>query len=178
MNKILNLIDKVIKYLIITFLTLMVVLVFMQVIFRFVLNNPLQWSEELSRFLFVWISFLGASLALKQGQHLGIDVFLKLFPRKLSKFFIFLSYIFILIFLVGISYKGVGVLNIVSRQRSASLRIPMIYPYSGVFIGLFLMIINTINILKNMVFGNALDEILDGKTEDYKIDGDTTKYQE
>ncbi|WP_256212729.1 hypothetical protein [Halanaerobium congolense] len=40
------------------------------------------------------------------------------------------------------------------------------------------MIINTINILKNMVFGNALDEILDGKTEDYKIDGDTTKYQE
>lgn len=52
----------------------MVVVVVLQVIFRYVLNNSLFWSEELVRYLLVWLTFLGASCAYHRGVHPGIDV--------------------------------------------------------------------------------------------------------
>lgn len=53
----------------------MVVIIFAQVIFRYVLVMPLSWSEELARFLFVWATFLGASIAFYDNSHIRVSFF-------------------------------------------------------------------------------------------------------
>ena len=60
------------------------ILIIVQIVMRFVFSNPLSWSEELSRYLLIWITFLGASLAVKQGSHLvvGADITQKLSVKK------------------------------------------------------------------------------------------------
>lgn len=53
---------------------------FLQVFTRYVLNDPLSWTEEVARYLYVYIVFLGASAAISDRTHVGIDYFAKLLP--------------------------------------------------------------------------------------------------
>ena len=63
--------------LLVIFSMIMVGATFLQVIFRYFFNHPLFWSEELSRYCFVWIVFVGAAIAVKHGAHIGVDYFVK-----------------------------------------------------------------------------------------------------
>ena len=65
---------RAIGYLTAAMLALMVVLVFGNVVMRYALNSGFTVSEELSRWLFVWITFLGAVIALRENGHLGTDI--------------------------------------------------------------------------------------------------------
>ena len=58
----------------------LVLIMFIQVFFRYVLNNSLSWSEELAKYLFVWMTFLGAALCLRDKAHIGVDYFVSLLP--------------------------------------------------------------------------------------------------
>ena len=62
----------------------MVVVVFAQVIFRFFIQQPLSWSEEVARYVFVWIIWMGAAVVVKDG-HPGMDFLTKLFPRMATR---------------------------------------------------------------------------------------------
>lgn len=64
---------KIIKTVMAAFLALMVILVFGNVVLRYGFNSGLAVSDELSRWLFVWITFMGAVVAIKEGTHLGTD---------------------------------------------------------------------------------------------------------
>lgn len=68
------------KILLVTMLLIMVVVVFAQVVMRFVFHNSLAWSEEVARYLFVWQVWLGASYAAKKTEHMQVD----LLRRKLK----------------------------------------------------------------------------------------------
>ena len=59
-----------------------VVITFAQVVFRYVIGYSLYWSEELARYLFVWVSFLGSVVALERGVHIGMDVVVAKLPRR------------------------------------------------------------------------------------------------
>ena len=52
----------------------MVIVIFMQVVMRYVFNNSLSWSEEFARYLFIWFSWLGVSAGLKDGEHLRVEI--------------------------------------------------------------------------------------------------------
>lgn len=56
---------------------------FFQVLFRYILNQSLYWSEEIVRYLFVWLVFIGGALVTKDNGHIGIDYLLTLMPEKL-----------------------------------------------------------------------------------------------
>lgn len=60
----------------------MVLVVFANVIGRYYLDTSLAWSEEVSRFMLVWLVFLGAVLAYEKDEHLGLDILVKRLPRK------------------------------------------------------------------------------------------------
>jgi len=60
----------------------MVVMVFGNVVLRYVFNSGLQVSEELSRFFFIWLTFIGAIVAMQDGTHLGIDSFVSRLSRR------------------------------------------------------------------------------------------------
>lgn len=55
-------------------LAVMVIVIFMQVVMRYVFNNSLSWSEEFARYLFVWFSWMGVSAGLKDGEHLRVEL--------------------------------------------------------------------------------------------------------
>jgi len=60
----------------------MVIMVFGNVVLRYVFNSGLQVSEELSRFFFIWLTFIGAIVAMQDGTHLGIDSFINRLSRR------------------------------------------------------------------------------------------------
>ena len=74
MTRFFDLICKTIEYLIAAFMAGMVVLVFGNVLLRYGFNSGITLSEELSRWLFVWLTFLGAVIAMAEGSHLGSDM--------------------------------------------------------------------------------------------------------
>lgn len=72
---------KLLEWLIALCLAVMVVMVFGNVVLRYVFNSGIAVSEELSRWLFVWLTFLGAIVALKENGHLGTDMLVSRLPR-------------------------------------------------------------------------------------------------
>src|SRR4051794_35043108 len=55
-----------------------------QVFFRYFLGNPLTWSDELARYLFVWCALLGWIVAARRRSHLGVDIFVTRVPPKIA----------------------------------------------------------------------------------------------
>src|SRR5690606_9777282 len=74
----------------------MSVLVFLNVVLRYFFDSGITWSEEMSRFLFVWMVFLGAIAALKERMHLTVDVVIKWLPMGWKKFFAVISHSLVL----------------------------------------------------------------------------------
>ncbi len=66
--------DKLLKFLVASCMALMVVVVTWQVVSRYALGDPSQWSEEVARMLLIWVGLLGGVLAYRENAHLGIDL--------------------------------------------------------------------------------------------------------
>jgi len=116
-------------FLIFIFLLGMVCSSFSQVIFRIVLKHPLSWTEELSRYLFIWLSFIGGALAVLEGSHFNMD-FLSIFITGKNKEYInLLVNICLAVFSVVLVVYGWKLVFMVWSQKSPALRIPMSIPY-------------------------------------------------
>jgi TRAP-type C4-dicarboxylate transport system permease small subunit len=129
-----------------TLMLAMVIIIAAQVWFRFVMNDPLAWSEEAGRYLFVWISFVGAAAGVRYQVHLGIDLMEKILPRPIYRVVVVIVNLVIQIFLVVVAYWGFKILGIIRFQESPSMHIPMMYPYMAVPAGCILMLINSLRI--------------------------------
>lgn len=86
-------------------LALMVVLVFMNVVLRYAFNSGITVSEELSRWLFVWMTFLGAIVALHERGHLGTDMLVARLPDACKKFCLAVGYV-LMLFICWLVFKG------------------------------------------------------------------------
>ena len=108
---------------------LMVLAVLLQVFYRYVLLSPLSWSEELARFTFVWITFLGGAMALGKHLHFGIDYFVNKFPSKFRELLEVMTMSLILVFVVVLFFKGAAVAGAARTFKSAGLgmRMDLVY---------------------------------------------------
>jgi TRAP-type C4-dicarboxylate transport system permease small subunit len=122
----------------------MTIIVLAQVFFRFVLNNALTWAEEISRYLMIWICFLGSGIACKYGEHIGVNFILERFPKKIQTFISFLTNICILIFLYFCIRKSFTLAQFVINQKSAAARISMAWAYWAVPVGCIIMAVHVI----------------------------------
>lgn len=77
--------NALIEYLLFGLGLSMALIVAAQVFFRYILNNSLFWSEELARYMLVWLSFLGATVAYYRGYHPGVDVVTSRLPEALQR---------------------------------------------------------------------------------------------
>jgi len=149
-NRILNPINKLIRLLMILSFSIMVVLIFAQIIYRYVLIRPIPWAEEAARFFFVWATFLGASVAVKNRAHINVSFLVDKISenyKKYAKPLILSSYILCIIFLSTIAIYGLRISFLVTKQTSPALQLPMVYPYLAIPIGTFMMVLNFIAIL-------------------------------
>jgi TRAP-type transport system small permease protein len=101
----------------------------------------IDWVEETSRFLFIWLSFLGAALAVEQAAHIRIDFFARLLPARVRLILEILVYLGMAAFAIVMTYQG-ALVSLRAGDRSPVLLIPMscaylALPISGVAILLF-----------------------------------------
>ena len=86
-------------------LALMVVLVFGNVVLRYGFNSGITVSEEVSRWLFIWMTFLGAVLALKEHGHLGVDMVVRRLPPSAKKFCLAVGHV-VMLYIVWLLFQG------------------------------------------------------------------------
>ncbi len=144
MRKIIGAINKFFIVFTAFLMVLMVIDVFLQVLFRFVIEKPLSWTEEVSRYLFVWIIWIGSGVVLAEKGHVGIDILVSRFSKEWRRRMEIIIYLLFLVPLSAMAYEGIALANLNMNQPSAALRMPMGIPYAAIPISAILMILNTI----------------------------------
>jgi len=119
----------------------MIIVTFLQVVFRFVIKSSLPWSEELSRYLMAWAVFIGASIGAKEGAHVGIDAVVTRLPKKLKNYSQILSMALSALFSVVLIYMSIILIQFLMKtgQKSPAMMIPMWTAYASVLFGAILM---------------------------------------
>ena len=135
-------IDKYLGYFLILLMVLMTLDVLWGVLTRYAFGSQADWSEELARFLLIWLGLLGAAYAAGQKMHLAIDLLsLKLNVSSKRRLFIFINTLIIIfvtaVLIIG-GFRLIYLTNLLG-QLSAALRIPMylvyaVIPLSGVLV--------------------------------------------
>lgn len=147
-----------IKAVLIAFGTLMTVLVIMNVILRYVFHSGISWSEEACRFLFIWVTFLGAILtndAGLHGEHMRMDFIVEMFrgiPRKI------VEVIAILLMLLMLGTLFVGGIELVKGtwpMLTSALRIPKGAVYLCAPIGFGYMFLQTLAKLLRIITASS-----------------------
>lgn len=137
-------INVLLKYIVSVMFIALAVLVFFQVITRFVIDYPLAWSEEISKYLMIYIVFLGSALAVKNRQHIAIDFLTEIVSpannRRLNGLVLIISSIFFII----LTYFGFVLTITVLDQATPTLRFSIAWAYAAIPIGSFLMLLNAI----------------------------------
>lgn len=136
-----NYLDYFEEYFCMAMLAFMTVLIFVQVIMRYVFSNSLSWSEEVARFCFIWLSWIGASYCVKIDAHLRVTALLSVLPKKLLPYINLLMYICWGLFSLDLAYEGFKLIQMIYErgQASPALLIPMWIPVACVPVGSALM---------------------------------------
>lgn len=145
--KILNWLDEKLEISIcVCLMSFMAVLIFVQVVMRYLFSNSLSWSEELARYLFVWLIYLGVSYGAKIRKHIKIDAALNLFPKKVRPFITIIGDIFFFLFAIYIVHTGYKyvVMQASLNKASPALKIPYKYVYAAPMVGFALVTIRQI----------------------------------
>lgn len=129
MQKISHLFFKVAEFTLVIMLSLMVIMVFGNVVLRYGFNDGLIASEELSRFFFIWITFLGAIVTMRDNAHLGLDSLVRHLSLRGKKIAFGLSNLLMLGCCTLMFYGTYKQHGINASTRSAVTEIPMIWVY-------------------------------------------------
>lgn len=117
----------------------------------------IDWVEETSRFLFIWLSFLGAALAVERMVHIRIDFFAKLLPPRARLLLEILVYLAMLAFTLVVTYEGIQV-TLRAGDRSPVLSIPMSYAYLALPLSGLAILVFALRILAGLMVRFARGE--------------------
>lgn len=121
-------------------MTVMVATIILQVFCRFVLGNPLSWSEELARYAFVWITFLGAAVGYRHGGHIVVETIVVLLPRRLQAALAWAVDALMVVALLLLLVQGMNIVEVNSNVEATMLEIPMSWVYASVPVSAALML--------------------------------------
>ncbi len=134
-------IEKLIEAIGGTSLMVMTIVVFLQVIARYVFKAPFSWAEELTRYLMIWGTFLGAAVLIARREHIVVDILLNVIPMRSKAVLLVIGDLILFWFLVRLVLSGMELVKVSSGIISTGLVIPMGYVSMAVPIGALLMII-------------------------------------
>lgn len=151
---------RLLGVLIVACLAVMVVLVFGNVVLRYAANSGIALSEELSRWLFVWMTFLGAVVAMREHGHLGTDMLVGRLPVTGKKFCLGLGYL-LMLFICWLLFKGsLEQARINLTTTSATMETSMAWFYaSGVVFAVSAALMLSLDLWR-LVTGQVKDEDL------------------
>jgi TRAP-type C4-dicarboxylate transport system permease small subunit len=149
----------------ILFTLTLIVLLTLQVFFRFVLNKSISWAEEVSRFAFVWSVYCGVVLAANEDRHIRVKIQLKLFSERTQKWILAVADIFWIIFNSVLAFFAVEFVWSMFEfpYYSQTTGINLVYVYTVIPFGFIFM---TVRIIQALVrrFGQEI-ELKDSRME-------------
>jgi len=125
----------------------MVTVTTLGVFFRYVLNNALPWAEEADRYLFIWLSFLGASITMRHKAHIAVDLLLRYVPPTWRRPLALAAGSAVLVFLALVFWASLPVLELTSETRATATDIPMSWVYIAAPIGCVLIGVETLRLM-------------------------------
>jgi TRAP-type C4-dicarboxylate transport system permease small subunit len=141
-------------------LAVLVATTLLQVLSRYVLRQPFDWTEEAARYIFVWVAMLGAGIAAKDRAHFFVDLLLERMPPKLAKYVTVFTGLVSSAFLLVISWAAVDLALSNGVQDSPVLTIPMSIPYFAIPVGLGLMALFAVSDTVQIIRGSRLRDRL------------------
>lgn len=146
MEKTVNIIRKIIRFLVIIFFIYMVLAVFYQVLGRYIFSYKLGAAAETATFAQIWMILLASGIAMRKNMHVGVDILLRKLSVKNQKIVITASTIIIMVFLIMVLKGSVQLIMVGAQSTSPAISVPMWIPYlsvpiSIVYIMLELMIL-------------------------------------
>jgi TRAP-type C4-dicarboxylate transport system permease small subunit len=109
----------------ISIVMMMIFLMLLQVIFRYALGDALAWTEELNRLAMVWLGFIGAAIAIREREHIQIEVLYQYVSERIKKVFRAISYIIVVSFSLFITVYGFILISSLFSNRVGALDLPL-----------------------------------------------------
>ncbi len=154
MNKLINVIDRCLEWIMVSLMAVLVVDVTWQVVSRYLLGEASSFSEEVARYLLIWIGLLGSSYAYRKKMHLAFDLVTnKVTGRTKYWMEIIIHTLIILFSIVVLMMGGMYLVQLTweLNQLSASLQISLSYVYFALPLSGILMVIYAINFIKEII---------------------------
>lgn len=150
MRELMGQLDRIVEIFLCLLMVFLVLNVSWQVITRFILPEPSSYTEEVARFLLMWIGLLGAAYAYRKKMHLGIDIISEKLQGRAK--YVSTLFVYFLTLLVAIAVLIVGGMNLVLltlelNQLSSSLGLPMGLIYLCLPLSGFLIVLYTVEML-------------------------------
>jgi TRAP-type C4-dicarboxylate transport system permease small subunit len=142
MRKLVEAVNRAAEILTQVLLGVMVVVVFTQVIFRFFIQQPLSWSEEVARYVFVGIIWMGAATVVKDNGHPGMDLLTRSLPVAWQRAIHILVNLLVAATLVTVVVTGFRLVAANMSQPSPAMELPMGIPYAAIPIAAAIMLLN------------------------------------
>lgn len=131
------------EIILITLFAIMVAAIFIQVIMRYVFDNSLSWSEELGRFVFEWLTWIGLSLGARVGQHIKITLLVDKLPNNLAQTANIVSETIVIVICGLTIYYGIELSKMFVGSHFTTIRISLAWGYASVIVGCGLMLIRS-----------------------------------
>lgn len=131
----LELLDRAVEWLVAALVAAMVIAGFLQIVNRFVFNVSLSWSEELQRYLNIWIVFLAIPIGYRRGVHLGMNMLFERMPALAQRSLQLLQELLWLVLALTIAWFATRIMVIAQNQTSGSLGITMDKVYLAQVVG-------------------------------------------
>lgn len=148
-----NFISRLIQYTVAAILLFMALLMFIEVLRRYFFSNQFAWSEELIRYLAVWVAFLGGAAAFKEKSLVCFDLVSGRFKGVVKLVIELLSNTVVVVFMGFIFYLGMKTVTSPStyKQISVGMKVSMAFPYAAIPAGSSLMALFGVNNYFNII---------------------------
>jgi len=145
-------VNKIATRISVLFFIVMTLIVWVQIFYRFILGGGIAWSEEIAKYMMVWMALLGSSMLLREGRHIAINYFISKFSflRYILMFHAILSSVlFVLLIYYGIDYAAFGFKSI-----SPASGISKFWPYLSIPVGAGFLLIQAFTRFIHLLFND------------------------
>lgn len=122
--------------------------VFLQFFTRYVLNDSMSWTEEIARYLLIWVTFVGGAISIRRGTHIGVEVMLQFLPPAMVRILRFVIDIVSVGFIGLLFWFALKISERMQIQTMMVVDVPMSVVYYGVAAGCFLMLLRSLMVLR------------------------------
>ena len=134
--------NRVTRYILISIVVVMTFILLLQIVSRFLVFFPLPWSQELLQYMNIWMVFLGAGLAVKEGGHIRVELLREKLPEKMKPLFNTLSNVLSLALVSLVALQAYTLMGKTASQSFGSFPLPMSWFYLSLLLGCSLMALN------------------------------------